>query len=773
MISHLFHISLISILLALTMQQAVADQTGTSLWRLCPNTGLLPKLSAPSELPKNGEIIVQADTIESQGNQITTLSGNVEIHNSLEQIQADKVKYDPTQQQFQLSDNVHFRSEHLQINASSMTKYTNNDTSELHDADFFIPDAHASGSANLITRKEANTSYLYNATFSTCPPENRDWYFASSKMKLDHTAGFGIAKHMTLRLKGVPIFYFPVVSFPINDRRKSGFLYPTIGNSDRHGFEMEIPWYWNIAPQADAVLTTHHMDKRGTKLNTEWHYLNSWSKNNINIDYLDDELLGDTRSLLEIDHSGSFGRNWSTLIRGAEVSDIDYYQDFGNTLSVTSSSHISQTATLTGQWQHWKLVNKLQSFQTIDDAILEKSRPYRQLPDIELAGLYSNLSGGLELELNSSYTIFDRKDRIKSKRFDIWPHLSRPFGGSSWFVIPAISSRYTSYKLQFPSISTQGSITNNSNTRDELTRSIPTTSLDSGLIFERTLGDKANYSQTFEPRLFYLKVPYRNQDDIPIFDTNLPDFGFFQLYEENRFAGTDRMGDTKQVSLELSSRLLKRQSGEELLKFSLGQIHYKQDREVTLPRGKPETTDKSGVIATLDTRFSQNWSTSINTEWNPETGKNDKKLFRLRYNQQNRYILNLGYRFRRDTKSIPTKNIEQSDISFILPIGSKWSAIGRWNYSIKDELDLEKFIGIEYESCCWTFRLLSRKFLIDDTDSKIALSKNSQLPITADTGPEFEQGIYFEISFKGLASAGNGVGRRLEESIIGYRDPFE
>lgn len=757
--------SISRLLLLLLATTPVWAQSTEGLWRLCPNTGLMPQLSAPPVLPANGEIFVSADTIESQDNEVSILSGNVEIHTELETIHADQATFNQGLQELFLKGNVHYRSDQLEVNADSMTTEMNSSSGQINQPDFYLPDTHASGTARLIERKSDDVTLLHSTTFTTCEPDKRSWYFSSSRLKLKHDEGMGIAKHMALRLKGVPIFYFPIVSFPIDDQRKSGFLFPTMGNSDRHGFELEIPWYWNIAPQADATLTAHNMSDRGLKMNTEWRYLNSWSKNTLQYDYLEDDIFEDTRTLLAIEHSGSFGRYWSTSLRGADVSDTDYLTDFGDNLSDISRSHIRRTATLTGQWSHWRLENKFESYQTVDDSIPDRSRPYRLLPDISLSGLYSNIGAGFEFELDSAYTVFDRKERINSKRFDFWPHISRPFGGSSWFITPTISSRYTSYELDFPEdFITPATV---DAPEDKLNRTVPTGSLDTGLIFERTTGSENQYLQTFEPRLFYLYVPFREQDDIPIFDTSLPDFGFYQLFEENRFVGTDRMGDTEQLSFALSSRWLKRQSGEQLLRISLGQIHYRRDRLVTLrPRDEPETKEKSGVLANLEARLSQNWSTSLDVEWNPETEKTDKELFRLRYNRQNRYVFNLGYRFRQDSESTTDDKIEQSDISFVLPVGSKWSFIGRWNYSIEDELDLEKFVGFEYESCCWAFRLLARKFLIDGDD-------DTTLPATMEPEFEFDEGIYFEISFKGLASAGNGLGRRLQESIIGYHDPFE
>jgi LPS-assembly protein len=288
---------------------------------------------------------------------------------------------------------------------------------------------------------------------------------------------------------------------------------------------------------------------------------------------------------------------------------------------------------------------------------------------------------------------------------------------------------------------------------------VPIASLDSGLIFERNAKQNDRFIQTFEPRIFYLRVPFRDQSSIPILDTAKPAFGMYQLFEENRFSGIDRIGDTNQASLSLTSRWLRRETGEERLRISLGQVYFFEDRLVTLPAQQSETSERSGILAEMGAHFGKNWTSSLNLEWNPETEKTDKGLFGLRYNNRNRYIFNLGYRYRRAT-NINDANLEQADMSFNLPLSQRWSTVGRWNRSIEEKLDLDKYFGFEYESCCWAFRVVGREFLLGQNE-------------IADNLPEFDKSIYFEIIFKGFARAGENIGQRLKQNITGYKDPFE
>lgn len=734
-----------------------ADQRerAVDLWRLCGRSGLLPALPPPDEPPPPGELNISADRIEA-GESGTRLSGDISVIGARDRMRADRARLGPDRQRIELSGDVHYRSEAIEINADSLTRDTagrTNRAGEASQLEFFIPLNHISGGARHMVRPDAETTRLYDMTYSTCDPGDREWHFQADEMELDHAAGFGTGRNMTLRLKDVPIFYFPYLTFPIDDRRRTGFLYPTVGDSSRHGAELELPWYWNIAPQADATITPHYMNRRGLKVDTEWRYLSDWSTNELHAEYLDDDRAGEERTLVGLKHSGRFATHWSTGINATEVSDPDYFEDFGADLSATSRVRLSRSASLTGSWDNWKLVNRLQTFQLLVDNVSPGSKPYRLLPEVELTGLYPDFALGLDFEMDTSYSRFDHDRRITGERFDIWPRLSRPFGSAGWFVTPAVGSRYTAYRLDEP-VGTAPP----TGRPLEPSRSTPVASLDSGLIFERAFGDEDGYLQTLEPRLFYLNVPFREQDDIPVFDTRRPDFSLFQLFEENRFVGADRMGDAKQLSAALTTRVLQRDVGEERLRLSLGRIRYYRDRRVTLHPGQAaETGKRSGLILEAQSTFADHWTASLTGERNPETGKADKGLFRLRYNRNNRYVFNLSYRYRRGELPGDADALRQTDLSFNLPVGARWSVSGRWNRDIERKRDLETFLGIGYESCCWAFRVMAREFLTGENNGV----------------PAFDNAVYFELSFKGFTKAGSDIGQRLEHGIIGYQDPYE
>ena len=726
--------------------------------QLCTTDALLPPPPV-LEIPDVGEMLLTADSMEAQGDALSTLNGNVWLVRTQDKIRADQALYSQQQQQVDLHGNVQYWSDMFEFSSDSMRLFTDNDRRELSDAEYFVLMRRGFGSAEHILQDDTNITYLTKATYTTCDPDDLDWEFRAKHIKLDHDAGQGFAKHMTMRFKKVPFFYFPALSFPIDDRRKSGFLYPSFGDSNRNGFELEVPYYWNIAPQADATLTPHNFSRRGLMLETEWRYLNRWSMNQFDINHLDDDKFGDRRSLFSIDHRGQYGAHWQTLLQAQHVSDEEYFEDFGNSQEDTSQTYLPREFTLTGNWQHWELTQRLKTFQSLDASLPESSEPYRLLPEITLDGVYFALGAGLDFSVNASYTDFQQDARLDGQRFDLLPRLSRQFGDAGWFVIPALSLRHTQYQLDNLEL---GSI-DPEIAQQSPSRTLPIFSLDNGLIFERTFGDDDRYMQTLEPRIFYLHAPLRNQDAIPVFDSALPEFKVAELFTENRFVGADRVGDADQTSVALTTRIQRKATGKELLAATVGQIFYNQDREVTLPGQEPETTERSGIVGDLKLALADRWTSSLDIEWNPDTEKLDRGLLSLRYSRSSRHLLNFSYRFRR-AASPTVDDFEQADLAFSMPLSLNWSMVGRWNYSIPERLSLDRFFGIEYESCCFAVRLIARKLLVTNDDEV----QND--PDMLD--PDFKDSVFIEFSFKGIGQFGSNAKSLLEGNIPGYINPY-
>ena len=483
-----------------------------------------------------------------------------------------------------------------------------------------LGDRRASGNAERMRGDPDGVFELEGATYSTCPPEQLDWYLRAERIRIDTEAGIGTARGIRMRFKGVPVFALPTFSFPVGTRRKTGFLAPAVARGDRTGFEVLLPWYWNIRPELDATFVPRLMTKRGVQLQSELRWLNprgGWT--------LDNELLsdrergGDWRHFTRLRHAGTLGSRWRTGVEYSTVSDEEYFEDLGNSLQRASVTHLEQRAELVYEDPTSVAGVRVQAFETVDATLdTPAERPYRRVPQVAILSEYPGRPLGLRATVGGEFVYFDRADSVTGARVDLRPRVSLPLGGDAWFIEPATSWRLTHYGLDDGGPEDLGSAT----------RSLPTSSLDAGLFFDRTVGTRGTV-QTLEPRLFYLRTPYRDQDGLPVFDSSAFDFNVSQLFRENRYSGPDRIADADQVSLALTTRVIDGDDGRESLRASIGQILYLGKRRVRLPDerfGDPGSTgglgradaDRSDLVAEIATRLSPDWVARGSIQWNPD-----------------------------------------------------------------------------------------------------------------------------------------------------------
>lgn len=709
-------------------------QTEADLWVLCDqHVNVHSHQTSDSNTRPQGEYIhINANFMSAENEHKTLFEGDVHIERANDRMRSDRSEYHFQTEALLLEGNIDYQKEGLSVTADSADFNPEQKNGVFKNADFHIQNGHISGHASKLSRDEDNTTRLIDTRYTTCDLHNPDWEFRAAELTLDHDKGFGFARHSSLRFKNIPFFYFPAVSFPINNVRKSGFLIPEFGISQRRGTELALPYYWNIAPHTDATLGMRNMTQRGLQLQTEWRYMNRWSMNEWNTEFLDDQDFGTERYFYQLTHQGSPWRNWSSFISAGSVSDARYFNDLGNNLSIAAITQIPRTATLSGYYEHVSFSTQWLEFQTVDETITPANKPYASLPRLSLENRYPEMPGGFDYTLQMEWIAFDHEIKPNANRLDIYPRISRPFGSASWFLTPSASIRHSRYQMDRLTIA---------NTR-VLERTIPLFSLDGGLFFERSIGHDAHLMQTLEPRLFYLYAPYRPQDHIPVFDTQALDFSIGQLFQENRFIGGDRINDANQLALATSSRFLKKSTGEELFRIGFGQIFYRNDRRVTLPGQNIQSTDRSDLVGELGWSLGGRWLSRLSIEWNPHRQELDQTSAHFRYRRDNQHIINFGYRFRRDI-------LEQTEASFRWPLSQRWRSVGRLQYSLKDKRDLETFAGLEYESCCYIFRIIARRYLNLD---------------------EYDSSLFVQLSLKGFSSIGSDAGELLERSILGFRE---
>lgn len=613
---------------------------------------------------------------------------------------------------------------------------------EMKNAQYWLLNRRARGQAEKIFKESKDILNFEQASYSTCAPDHEVWRLDASKLRLDGASSQGIAHDVTIRILDLPVFYFPYLSFPIGDQRLSGFLAPSFGSSDEAGTEFSIPYYFNLAPHYDATLTSRFMSRRGLLLKTEFRYLTQATGGNLKVEYLPhDSSKGESRASFAFKHNGHLTARWTTDININYASDERYFEELGNNLSMASITHLERRGDLYYYGNGWVGLGRLQTFQTLDQN--RAARPYQRIPQLLFKTILPKPNRRLNIELQSEFVRFDRNIEEVSgptgNRLDIQSIFSVPWRTLGTFVVPKLSLLYTHYDLD--NVEADESTTHN--------RSLFRFSTDSGLFLERDVTlFGTNFVQTLEPRLFYRYSQFKDQSDIPIFDTARYDFSFFQLFREDNFNGADRIDDSHQITLGLTSRLLGSYTGIEHLRASLGQIYYFRDRRVTLPEEDPVETDSySAIIMELSAQFAKSLQVSSTVRWDPDIENTELSVVRMRYQPDSERIFNFSYRLRDDS-------VEQTDMSFHWLLGRRWNILGRWNYSLPSQKTLETFGGLEYNSCCWAVRWIARRYLngID--------------------GDSYLNGVFLQFHLKGLGGIGKKANSFLEESILGYRDHF-
>jgi LPS-assembly protein len=679
----------------------------------------------------------EADGVEATRDGEWLLQGDVLIKQGERTLKTRNAKYNSEEQSFSVDEAVEYADPNLKVSGDSASvDQTGGATFE--GAQFELKDRNARGAADRIQVTRDQQLKLDGVRYTTCPLGEEDWVLRADDIDIRQRVGLGFGRGVRLDFKGVPILYTPFISFPVGNQRKSGFLFPTLGTSSRNGTSLAIPWYWNIATNYDATFLPTWYSKRGGKLDSEFRYLTDLGRGTLSAEYLpDDTEFGDSRSYLRFVNRSDFTDSLRLDIDAANVGDSDWFEDFGLGPEGTSISYLDRSASLTYLTQHWLAVVRAQNFQTIDDlGIPPEQRPHTLLPQLAVRAAFpdqfANLQFGLDMELGNFTHNYD--DRLTTGwRMDVAPEIRWPLRGAGVYLEPAASWRYTSYRLD----DTGPPLPERSPSRET-----PIASLDGGLIFERPSGSRGQRISTLEPRFMYLYVPFRDQTDLPVFDTATADLNLVQLFRTNRYIGADRLSDANQISIGVTSRLLDADTGKQFISGTVGQAYYFDEPRVALPGEVLDDPEFSDIIAELDVTAFGDWNVGMGVQWDPSETRSEKGDVQVQYKPAFDRVVNVGYRFRRG-------NIEQVDGSVAWPIGEDWSAYARLVYSLEDHTSLDQFAGLEYRSCCWRIRAVARRYVSDRT---------------GDTDTSF----LLQLELNGLSSVGVGADAFLERSIRGY-----
>ena len=720
------------------MSLAQLRPNDASTWGFCHGSPDITPEFYDVQTTDSNNAQIRADTVESTLDGGHDLTGNVTMQRGKYWLEADRATYDQIDGQVDATGRVRFGDTLLATSGTSIHFDMDDETGEVKSGSFRMSQTHGRGYAESIIIEGPGRSLLRNSAYTTCDEGQDDWYLNAKSLRINQNTGFASAAFVSLSLEGVPILFLPYVTFPIDDRRKSGFLFPSFGSSGKSGVELELPYYLNLAPNYDATISPRIMTERGLLLDSEFRYLTEKSEGIFGLGYLhNDRVFDDDRHHLQFNHFGQLAPGWTTSAQAEHASDEAYFSDFGSSLSGATDAHLPQNLAVNYIDRESRGRIRLESFQTIDDDIPAIDRPYRRLPQITFQTRRRFFDRNVSADFGSEFVYFDREGRTTGKRVDLAPSLAFPIDQASGFLIPRLTVRHTYYALD----------DGPEPMRDELNRTLPVTSVDAGLFFERDLSfGEQSWLQTLEPRIFYLNVPYDNQDDIPLFDTSQPDFSASQLFRFNRFNGSDRLGDANQLTLAVTSRFLESDSGRERATASIGQIYFLRDREVTIGGAGNADDSRSDIVADVRGWVTELLSARAEFIWNDRSDQIDRGSVRAQYKANKKQIVNASYRFNRNSV------LEQTDYSFIWPVARRWHAFARWYYSHENDAPLESLGGVEYRSCCWALRVMHRRFFLADQE-------------------DFKESIMLQLELKGLASIGNPIESIMADSVPGFEKP--
>jgi LPS-assembly protein len=490
-----------------------------------------------------------------------------------------------------------------------------------------------------------------------------------------------------------------------------------------------------MAPNYDMTITPAYYSERGLQINTENRYLFESHRGQLDLSYLDDDERGEDRWFQQWKHKADLAYGIDADALFADVSDEDFFFDFADISPVNNDRrYLDRHLRLARSGETWETEFLWQNFKNIDNNTAPESRPYNSMPrlsfDLQPDPWIDQLQTPLEIE----WVSFDRDDTVTGNRTDIVTAVNWKSSNSWYFFEPGLQFAVTDYQLD------------DNLGDDSIQRTLPTLSIDSGLIFEREAGSTDQLLQTLEPRLYYLYTPYDNQDEIPDFDTALNSSTYSNLFRNNRFTGADRIGDANQVTLGLTSRIYNNDSGDELMNARIGQAFYFEDRRVSLD-GSRDDASRSDAIAELSVSPNSRWNISARLVYDEDQEELSDKNLAIGYRKSG-LAANLGYYYTED-------KLEQALVSMAYPVNERWTVVGKYHYSLQFKKPVENLLGINYESCCWGLKMLA-----------------GQTGQNSNDYAETIDSIFFEITFKGLSQAGDDIDAQLRDAIPGYKPAF-
>jgi LPS-assembly protein len=747
----------------------------------------MPLLIAAQDIVQDGDVrkqkqrkaaspsLLTADKLSGQTDEVSHAEGNVELSTAEGQLFADELDYYPLEDEVRASGNVRLTQKGAEVSGPYLQLKITDQVGYLDDAHYKIErmlenannDQDASpmlavplpelpmrasigyGRAARINFEGENQFRLKGGSYSTCKPDaqtRQDWYAKSSDIKLDYDQNEGVSRNATVYFKDVPILYAPYLSFSLNNQRKSGVLAPTFSSSTRTGLDLSIPYYWNIAPNYDATITPRIMSKRGLQIGGEVRYLDHYADSETRIEYLaKDKQYGDKRYAYDVKHQQNLGGGFSAYLDWAGVSDDDYFTDLSSRVVQTSQRQLTRQFQLNYNRDWLSMSLRTLRYQTLNPGaeknhILE--HPYFLEPQLTFTANPIAWKG-LEFQAQGQYANFTHPTLEEGRRTVFYPQVSLPYIRPGYYVTPKIGLHMSRYQLT----QRAAGLSNN------LSRNLPIFSLDMGMTFERETKFMGNrWTQTLEPRLYYLNIPYKNQQSYPLFDSGLTDFNFSQIFSENRFSSYDRINNAKQLTVALTTRFIHPETGGERARAMIGQRYYFQDLKVGLPNETLYHDKYSDFLAALSGQIAPHTHVDATLEYNIKHATTERAAFAARYQPDYGKVIAVAYRYNRginwSTRMQNVESMDQIDIAGQWRLSNRWYAVGRYNYAFDSSRLVEGIAGLEYNAGCWVARAVVQR-----------LETTSGSPNTS---------FFFQLELNDFGQIGSNPIQMLRRSVPGY-----
>ncbi len=682
-------------------------------------------------------IFLFGDRLSGRTNLDTTLDGNAELRRGKTSVRAERIDFYQPDDLLTARGNVRINSAGNQFKGDELKLKI--DTFE----GYFLQPSYrflvngGNGSASRIDFVDDQRLVATNATFTTCERGDEAtwepaWQLSGTSFKFDQEAETGEAQGAVLRFKNVPILAFPAITFPLSSKRKSGLLPPTFNLDNTSGFEVSQPYYLNIAPNRDATLTPTLMTKRGASLGGEYRYLESDYKGRLRANYMPKDTLRDNqRWSYALEHTGTVSTGVSALgnlglnLNLNRVSDNNYWSDFPRSNTSLTQRLLSSDASLSWSQGYASASVRALKWQTLQDPLSPIVPPYDRLPQIVAGYTRTNAPvaglGGFDWSVAGDFTRFSsdrtQTNQPNSDRTVAVGSISRPWLAPGGYVTPKLQLHATKYSFDAPLAIGEGALSG----AKSATRVVPTFSIDSGLMYERQASFFGrNFTQTLEPRAFYVRTPFRDQALLPNYDSGANDFNFATVFTENAFVGNDRISDANLLTLGATSRLINPETGKESVRVGVAQRLRFSDQKVTLPGGLPVTDRISDLLFGTTVNWVPQWSFDGTVQYNPKLRVSERSSLGVRYNPSNYRVVSAALRRQRDVSN-------SLDVGWQWPLNDLWGdkgkdlgagqgqgggryyGVGRLNYSFQDKKLVDAVVGVEYDGCCWIGRVVLQR----------------------------------------------------------------